>query len=185
MGYAAVADVRAVLAKDQFHPESTAASLSDDQISEAIQDASDQVDAAIGFTYPTPFTLTPYPRLVVQVTRDIAAYLADLTYRGTVDYATGDPVVARYTRAQQVLKDLQSGAARLVDWPPVGDPTLTDLPSTEAGSIVGPAGGYNASSVTAPDLVNGLITNADPRIGYPRPYWNDGSGWGASWGGSW
>lgn len=184
MAYAEAVDVRAILARDQAHTAATAASLTDEQIGDALVDASNQVDAALGFTYPTPFTLMPYPMLVVQVTRDIAAYLSDLTYRGTKDYGTSDPVVLRYQRALQMLKDLASGASRLVDWPPVGDPTLTDMPSTEAGSVVGPAGGYNASSVAVPDLTRGLVTNADPFLGYPRSG-TDGSGWGQSWGGSW
>lgn len=176
MSYAALADVRGVLAKDPFNAAANAASLDDDQIQLALDDATDQIDGAIGFTYPTPFS-TPYPRLVSQICRDIAAYLADLTYRGSKDYGNNDPVVLRYQRALLNLKGLTDGSSRLVDWPPAGD--TVDQPSTEAGSVVGPAGGYNSSSVTVPDLVNGLHTTADPFLGFPRQWaaWDSGQGW--------
>lgn len=160
MSYATLGQVRDVLARDLTHPAATAASLPDGQIQESLDDATSQVDSVLGFTFPTPFG-TPYPRQVVTITRDIAAYLADLVYRGTLDYggSTTSPMLLRYQRALQQLKDLQTGTAKLIDWPPAGD--VVDQPEPEAGQVLM---GVNAA---APELTRALRHHGPDRLGAP------------------
>lgn len=136
MSYATIAQVREVLARDSIHVAATAASLSDPQIQDNLDDATSQVNSALGYAYPTPFGL-PYPQLIVNITRDIAAYLSDLTFRGTMDYSTtNSPILLRYARAMQQLKDLAAGAAKLIDWPPPGS-VVTAPASNQDGQILG------------------------------------------------
>lgn len=170
MSYATVGQVKDVLARDLTHVAATAASLSDPQIQEQLDDATSQVDSALGYTYPTPFGL-PYPAQVVAITRDIAAYLADLVYRGTMDYATGNsPMLLRYQRASQLLKDLASGAAKLNGWPPAGD--VADQPSTQDGQI---SAGY---CPTDPALTRSLDLRGPDRLGWPAGRFTSPEWWG-------
>ena len=109
MAYCAPADVRQVLAPDgdASHDTATAASLSDAELLVAIADASAQVDASVGESYPTPFD--PVPVLVRGLTRDVAAYLATLTYRRGNPLADDHPVALRYARARALLTDIATG----------------------------------------------------------------------------
>lgn len=117
--YATVDDVRGVLARDPAAPAGTAAELSDAEITTAITSAAAQVDSRLAGRYAVPFT-DPVPQLVADITRDIAAYLADLTYRQGKDYETQmDPVVLRYQQAQALLAQLAAGQADLPVAPPV------------------------------------------------------------------
>lgn len=117
--YCTVADVRGVLAPDADDPSGTAAVLSDDQITAVIDDAQTEVDARLGVRYEVPFA-DPVPQPVKQITRDVAAYLATLTYRKTLDLSDQDPVVLRYTRAMNLLTAISKGQADLEV--PTGDP---------------------------------------------------------------
>jgi phage gp36-like protein len=157
VSYATIAQVRDVLARDLTHPAATAASLPDAQIQECADDASTQIDSALGYVYPTPFA-APYPRLVVTIARDIGAYLADLVYRGTLDYggSSTSPMLLRYQRALQQLKDLQSGDAKLTDWPPPGD--VIDQSPSDSGTIL------PGLQATAHSLTRSLNTHGPDRL---------------------
>lgn len=171
--YTTTALVRAVAARDPANTAATLASLSDDQIQEAINDAAAQVDSALGFTFPTPFT-APVPRQVGLITRDIAVYQADMIYRQFKDYAPGNPILLRYQNAVTMLESLRSGKARLIDWPPAGD--VIDQPVPEGGTILND--GYIG---TAPDLTQGIPVNESPHLGRQ---WN-GPGSAEHWGQWW
>lgn len=107
--YATPTTVRAVLARDTTAPTGTAAELSDTVINTAITQAQAQVDGRLANRYTTPF-VDPAPQLVQDITRDIAAYLSDLTYRQGKDYETQlDPVVMRYQQAQTLLEQIATG----------------------------------------------------------------------------
>lgn len=128
MPYCAPDDVRAVLTRDVSQPIGTAASLDDPELTEAISGAQQEVDAKLAVRYTVPFPDSNVPDLVVKLTRDIAAYLADLTYRQGKDYESDrDPVLLRYTRAQALLKDLSTGQAD------IEGPT----PPTTSGALYG------------------------------------------------
>jgi phage gp36-like protein len=117
--------VRAVLARDPNNPIGTAAELGDADITSAITSAESEVDAALAVRYTTPFA-DPVPQLVQDLTRDIAAYLADLLYRQGKDYeTTNDPVLLRYQRAKDLLDKLASGKRDLPSGPPVVEGAAT------------------------------------------------------------
>lgn len=90
MAYVTPNDVREVLTPDgsAVPGKNTAAALSDAELAKAIADAQAQVDSALASSptfYPVPFPDGQVPTLVQQVTRDIAAYLATLTWhRGQI-----------------------------------------------------------------------------------------------------
>lgn len=118
--YASVDDVRAVLARNPGQVPNTAASLDDAAITSHITSAEAQVNGRISGRYTVPFTDADVPKLVADITRDIAAYLCDLTFRQGTDYESDrDPVVLRYQQAQQLLGQIATGA---IDLPiPDGD----------------------------------------------------------------
>lgn len=133
MPYTTPAAVREVLSRDGT-TTGTAASLTDQRLKEAIQSAEAQVNARLAGRYTVPFPDSDVPPLVVDITRDIAAYLADLTYRQGVDYESdSDPVLRRYQRATGLLTDLSHGRAELLP----ADPDDPDAAvATEGGGAV-------------------------------------------------
>lgn len=114
MPYTSPADVRGVLTRDPAQQAGTAASMADDELVAAIDAASREVDAKLAVRYTVPFPGGAVPPLVEDLTRDIAAYLADLVYRQGKDYESDrDPVWLRNQRAQELLKALSNGNADL------------------------------------------------------------------------
>lgn len=122
MPYAVPADVRGVLAPDPTVPGGTPAELADDPLSERITTASAQVDAALAHRYTVPFPDGQVPRLVSDLTVAIAAYLAALTWRRSVDLTAGDPLTLRYQWAVGLLTALAKGDIDLPDVPGTDDP---------------------------------------------------------------
>lgn len=112
--YVQVEEVRAVLARDPGQVPNTAASLDDAAITSHIDSAQAQVDGRISGRYTVPFPDADVPKLVADITRDIAAYLCDLTFRQGTDYETDrDPVVLRYQQALQLLGQIATGSIDL------------------------------------------------------------------------
>jgi phage gp36-like protein len=104
--YATAQDVRFALAPDGDTGTSTAASLSDVELNDAIGEAQGEVDARLpGDPYPTGQA----PPIVSAITRDIAAYLATLTFRRGLALDPNDPVALRYKRATGLLADISAG----------------------------------------------------------------------------
>lgn len=111
MPYLMAADLRAALAGSE-NLTGTAASLADEDLDDAIRKAQAEVDAKLGIRgYTVPFTGPP--ELVIDITTDIAAYLATLTYRRGEQISRDEPVSLAYTRAEQMLSQITSGAATL------------------------------------------------------------------------
>lgn len=116
--YTDVDAVRVVLARDLQNVQGTAASLTDDTITDAIAEAQARVDTRLSGNYDVPFTVVPYPAMVVTITRDIAAWLCHLTFREVRELNSElDPVHLRYKAAEALLIDLQNGRAVLPDVP--------------------------------------------------------------------
>jgi len=109
--YALPAGLRVALARDPQHPEGTAAELSDAALQQSIDAAQGQVDARLDGRYSVPFE--PVPPLITAITLAIAAYLADLGYRQSVDSSTTDPVSKRYQWAVDLLSRLVNGSANI------------------------------------------------------------------------
>lgn len=109
--------VRLALARDLQSVQGTAASLTDDALDDAIAEATSRVNTRLAGRYDVPFD----PDVPVQVgflTRDIAMWLAYLTFREVRDLNTElDPVHLRYKAAEALLIDLQNGKTTLPDVP--------------------------------------------------------------------
>lgn len=87
-------------------------SLSDDQILAEINRAESEVDMRLSSIYIVPFD--PVPTLIKYISRDIAAYFCDLTFRMSNNYGTPlDPMIMRYQAAEALLDGLASGAFEL------------------------------------------------------------------------
>jgi phage gp36-like protein len=104
----------------------TAADLSDADLTDAIEQAQAEVDGRLSTLYDTPFAAPS--QIVIDITRDIAAYLATLTYRRGDPLQPGEAVTLRYTRAQQMLKDASKGDLPL----PSTTGSGTEMPATVA-----------------------------------------------------
>jgi phage gp36-like protein len=108
--YTEVPDVRAILTNDPLATQGTAASVPEAVIITAIEDAQEEVDATLRSRYTVPFVTVP--KLIAQITRDIAALLADLVYRQEKDYDSIDrePLLMRVARARAILGKLADGS---------------------------------------------------------------------------
>lgn len=143
--YAAVQDVRLALSPDGLADAATAASLSDAELADALSEAQSEVDARLAAHYPTPFPAGQVPVIVTAATRDIAAYLATLTFRRGEPLAPGDPVALRYQRALALLQDASRGIVEL----PAGP---TSSPSQQVTVI----NAYEGTLFTLDDMALGL-----------------------------
>jgi phage gp36-like protein len=114
MPYAKPDDVReALVAEGRDAAGGTAAALSDEALQDAITEATAEVNGRVkGDPYPDPA-----PPLIAAVTRDIAAYLATLTFRKGNPLPPDHPVRLRYMRAEQLLGEIAKGNVDLPDSP--------------------------------------------------------------------
>lgn len=110
--YLTPTELRVALSRDAQHPEGTAAEMSDAVLQLSIDAATAQIDARLYDRYITPFP-DPPPPLVVSMTTAIAAWLADLGYRQSVDSNSQDPVAKRYQWANEMISRLTNGTAAL------------------------------------------------------------------------
>jgi len=129
--YVTADEVRQIVARDDTQHDVTAASLSDDQINEAIDSASNEVNSRLAAQYIVPFAEPPdTPPLVAEIVRDIAAFLSDLTFRQDTDYTTGnEPMLLRYQRSIDLLTRLEAGTMTLI-----GVPTQPEVPQSPSVS---------------------------------------------------
>lgn len=105
--YATVNDVREALAPEgDFDNTATAASLSDAQLTDALVEASSEID---GTVRGAPFAADAIPAIIQAIARDVAAYLATLTHRKGVELPADHPVALRYKRAESLLAAGASG----------------------------------------------------------------------------
>jgi len=134
--YTDPASVRVALAGSltDYSATGTAASLSDTELNDAIREAQGVVDGYLSTRYETPITNGADNALLWGMTRDIAAYLATLTYRKNKDLTATDPVALRYQAAMAQLQALQQGVMALdftPDAPLDGEPDLSGMPIVE------------------------------------------------------
>ena len=119
--YCTVEDVRNALTPGAVYTDpSTAAQLQNGQIEDAIRQADSRINGYLPAGYVAP-TVTLENADVVGVppfrywSRDIAAYLATLTYRRSKDLSQDDPVRLRYT---DTMLELQLVAKGVFELPP-------------------------------------------------------------------
>jgi len=157
MGYSTVKMVRLALSPgdgnvtDEDNPSGTAADLDDKQLADAIAEADAQIDSYIGARYATPVGAVTvdeshpsgFPHPIDYWSRNIAAYNATLTNRGSQDFTDNDPVARRWKATMDQLNAVQSGTATL-PIPPV------DSSSPGAGAGAGePINAYSGNLFTA------------------------------------
>lgn len=105
--YATVNDVREALAPEgDFANTATAASLNDAQLTDALVEASSEVDGSVR---GAPFAANAIPPIIQGIVRDVAAYLATLTHRKGVELPADHPVALRYKRAESLIAAAASG----------------------------------------------------------------------------
>lgn len=151
-------------------PESgTAADLSNVEILDAISEADSTIDAFISGRYVTPVAqvsdATPHP--LDYWSRNIAAYNATLTFRGSLDFTDSDPVARRYTATMLALTAVRDNKANL-------PPTIPEIGGGDDGAAEGagaPINQYPGDNMFAPE---------DFSLGLHRDH--RGVGFGPPWG---
>jgi phage gp36-like protein len=119
VAYTTPDEVRAVLSAGGSADTNSAAGLSDELLLGAITDARVEIDARIAVRYPSPFDdpdasdPKPVPPLVARVNRDIAAYLATLTFLRGAPLSADSPVALRYVASQNLLGGIAKGTVTL------------------------------------------------------------------------
>lgn len=110
--YATPAQIRLVLTRNVAVPGGTAADLDDPTIQAQIDAAQAEIDSTLAKRYTVPFTV-PVPPLITQIAIAIAAYLATLVHRGSLELDLGpsDPSLLRYEWASALLGSLELGDA--------------------------------------------------------------------------
>lgn len=95
----------------------TAADLSDTILNDAIAEADSQIDGYLAGVYVTPVAdgtvpgSPPHP--IDYWSRNIAAYNATLTYRGSQDFGDNDPIARRYKDTETALKAVSNNKLSL------------------------------------------------------------------------
>lgn len=109
-GYCSVESVRLALAptadgkiESSDTDASSPSKLQVTQLQDAILEAMGVVDTYIDVP-------TPVPSRVGYLTRNIAAYLATLSYRESKDITDEDPIVRRYNNTMALLKGIRDGS---------------------------------------------------------------------------
>lgn len=106
--YCTVSDVRKALTPGGDSSNTgTAADLADPQLKDAISEAAARVDAYVGGSYTDP------PDVIQFWTRDIAAYLATLTWRESKDLSENDPVRLRFIQTISMLASVAKGQLKV------------------------------------------------------------------------
>lgn len=129
MPYSEVADVRQVLSPDgQQDDDQTAASFSDDALTDAITRADATLNARLGSHYTVPVDVALYdaPGLLRDWSSVVAAYFATLTYSRGADIDENDPIRLRYIDVVKILDAIDKGTVILpFPTPTAGDTTVT------------------------------------------------------------
>lgn len=147
MAYTTVEDLRLALAPSGDTGPSTAASLSDPELTDAISEAQQEIDARLSSGYTVPFV--PVPGLVAQITRDLAAFKATLVHRRGNPLDARDPIQLRYTHAMDLLKQIAAGDVDLIG--AAGE----DIQTGGAATVIQP---YEGDMFTLPGMGLGAGT---------------------------
>jgi phage gp36-like protein len=148
----------------------TGADLSNDQLTDAIAEAQARVDSYITGRYVTPVlvdaTGTPYtsvPHPLDYWTRNIAAYLAKITYAESQDFEDIDPVARRYNMTLLDMTAVRDGKQSIAI---PENPTSSS--EAAAGTVINP---YVGQLFCPSDFDLYPIGSAWPFIGPGRDSW--------------
>lgn len=112
MPYATPTTVREALSPEGDTGPATAAQLSDDQLNDAIAEATSEIDAVVK---GAPFADGEEPAIIKAIARDVAGYLATLTHRQGNPLPPEHPVALRYKRAEALLAAAAAGKLDLTE----------------------------------------------------------------------
>lgn len=141
--------------------KTTAASLPDATIQDAIDEADATIDAFIGGRYAVPVAVVAgkVPMPIPAWSRNIAAYNATLTFRRGKDLTATDPVQLRYTATMSALTAVRDGKAVL---------QIPDNSGTNAATGgVAVSNPYTGDLWTADDFNIGPASTLTPQDGWP------------------
>ena len=110
--YATVADLRLIM-DGTDSGTGTAAQLSDQQLTLALTAASNRVSVFAGNVYDGSSPQATPPDIFHDLTLDLAAFWATVTYRKSKALSADDPVMLRYKDAQALLNAVRDGKLRL------------------------------------------------------------------------
>lgn len=146
----------------------TAADFTDAQLSDAIAEADAMIDSYIGGYYAVPVAqvsnATPHP--IDFWSRNLAAYYATLTFRGSMDFTDTDPINRRYKDTLAALQAVSQGKMRL-QLPQ----NTSGNSATEPGAAINP---YEGELWTPDDFSVSPAQNPD--LNPQSPFWG-----GAVW----
>lgn len=123
MPYTTGAEVRKALASSGSMSESTAASLTNDDIQGTIDEATSEIDGRVP---GAPFD-DPAPAIVATVAQDVAAYLSLLIYRKGNPVPERHPVQLRYDRARTLLDKMEAGKIDLTTDEEASEPVAINV----------------------------------------------------------
>jgi len=103
--YASISQLKLVLDSTDAG-QGTAAQLSDEQLTLALEAASERVELFVGMSWSDP---TQAPGFLTGITLDLAAWWATTYYLKQKDMPATNPVVLRYTEAVKVLESIRKG----------------------------------------------------------------------------
>lgn len=168
MAYSTPAMVRKALVASSdgnmpTEPTHTAADLSNEQLTDAIAEADAMIDSYLSRFYAVPVAESGSPAAVPHPidywSRNIAAYNATLSFRGSQDFADQDPVARRYNATVEALKAVSAGAVGL-NLPK----NSTDSMAAGAGEPINP---YVGELFTLDDFALGYTGSQS----YLGPFW--------------
>lgn len=119
MAYTTPDEVRGVLSFGGPSDTKSPSGATDVQLIAAIEDARTEIDARLAVRYPTPFDdpddpeMKPVPAVVKRINRDMAAYLATLTFLRGAPMVDGHPIALRNASAQSLLQGIAAGKITL------------------------------------------------------------------------
>jgi len=175
--YCTVQDVRNVLSPGGVDAQQeTAASLPDFQILDAIRDAQSRVNMYLAGRYLVPLedyleavdptkpddekiTVRAAPAPVRSWTRDIAAYLASLTFNRGRDLSEDDPIRLRFALVERSLIEVRDSAMDL------------DLPPREATDTGGIALNLYDGTLFGPSDFGLSYNGYNPQVLLPGSHW--------------
>jgi hypothetical protein len=144
----------------------TCAQLSDDQLTNAIQQASAKVSAYVGtsFVVDAADPVITVPDLVATITIQLATFYATLTYRKGKDLSQFDPVVLGAAEANRTLQDVVTGKIEVAPTAPADPPdksghVIQKLPQVftwdDSGTVPNGRGGIEPAGAPGSRFIDG------------------------------
>ncbi|HEY2638439.1 MAG TPA: phage protein Gp36 family protein [Streptosporangiaceae bacterium] len=126
--YATVADLKSILSSTDSGT-GTAAELTDEQLTQALQAGSNRVSIYAGSTFDSSTPQAVPPPAFNDLTLDLAAFYATATYMKHKVITAQHPIMIRYKDAMALLESVRKGEVRL-------DPAVPGSVGAETGTVI-------------------------------------------------